>query len=403
VTVDLADLLTVEQLRVLAEKHGFDLTPRVVEPPAPAVDAVKAEKKRIPRTISMKGEPLKTARLECLLEGCTEPPRVNPPGTRGRKPQFCSDEHKAAHKRVPSKAAAGVVKDRPLPATPAAPAPLALPSSARVCGRCDSPEHSVIDCPVPYRSRTAKKAAKAAARKPAAVTLTPVGKEGFAVTNIDVRTREEREADRAHLTQQPITVEGTGSVTDEELAASASGLMKAWRTGLPAAVGFEYLPDVLALYGLDQEMVESCLRNPDRVELRPESYDEKKRYVVLGFHKADVHVILGLKDRAHPCVIAVYVSAMLENDHHRVGHTGGGGKKKQAGPPKNPRALLQALHDLGCRTTRDASNNAHVHVEYGGQDLGMVRAGDIYDRRDVDSDWNRMQRKVHAIKQREAS
>jgi hypothetical protein len=77
------------------------------------------------------------------------------------------------------------------------------------------------------------------------------------------------------------------------------------RNGVPQAIRYTYSDDVLALYGVDMNLLEA-LRQPERVEIRPESFDKAKRYPVLGFHRGDVTVILGLRQPVTPKVIAAY-------------------------------------------------------------------------------------------------
>jgi hypothetical protein len=78
-----------------------------------------------------------------------------------------------------------------------------------------------------------------------------------------------------------------------------------------------------------------------------------KRYPVLGFHRGDVQVILGLRQPMTPKVIAAYATSLLAHDTHRVGHTGGGGSGRSvSGLPFNPRQA----------TTQPGARGAHAQL-----------------------------------------
>ncbi len=125
---------------------------------------------------------------------------------------------------------------------------------------------------------------------------------------------------------------------------TAAKLCQLMRNGVPPAIRYTYSPDVLALYGVDLNLLEGALRQPERVEIRPESFNRDKRYPVLAFHRGDVQVILGLRQPVSPKVIAAYATSRLEHDTHRVGHTGGGGSKRSvSGLPSNPRQVVSRL------------------------------------------------------------
>ncbi len=125
---------------------------------------------------------------------------------------------------------------------------------------------------------------------------------------------------------------------------TAAKLCQLMRNGVPPAIRYSYSPDVLALYGVDLNLLEGALRHPERVEIRPESFNRDKRYPVLAFHRGDVQVILGLRQPVSPKVIAAYATSRLEHDTHRVGHTGSGGSKRSvSGLPSNPRQVATQL------------------------------------------------------------
>lgn len=296
------------------------------------------------------------------------------------------------------------------------------------CERCESTNHLVEVCstppalevvefvedrdPPPAKKASVKKAAKAPARKLKSVKLDDLAqalgkgkKVEASTTTVVQRTPDQRQADNNAKQTPRVYVEPKSGTTFDwstvDLEASAAQVHRRMLHGLPDGIGFFYLPDVLALYGLDQDMTESCLRNPDRVEVRPETFHAIKRYPVLGFYKGDVNVILGFRDPAKPCVIAVYVHSMLEHDTHRVNHTGTGGARKLSGNPKNVKQLRQHLEARGAELMPN-EQHTRATVKYKGEDLGQVSLVEGTARQTVETDWQRTQRRIHAIDQRAA-
>ncbi len=185
-----------------------------------------------------------------------------------------------------------------------------------------------------------------------------------------------------------------------DLDMAASKLRDKLANGLPAHIPFEWHPSVLALQGMDLEIVETALRNPKWVDIRPET--AVKHYPVLGFHRGDVTTVLGLRTPTHPAVISAFVSPLLEHDTHQVNHTGGGGKRRQDGLPRTVSAMLAALRAHGVLVDVDPLENTS-EVMYRGQRLGKITTGPSAPRKTVESDYQRIVRKVDAINRREAS
>lgn len=184
-----------------------------------------------------------------------------------------------------------------------------------------------------------------------------------------------------------------------DLEATAGKLRERLRNGLPAAIPFTYHPDVLAMQGMDFDLVEAALRHPERVELRPET--ATKKYPVLAFWRGDVVTILGMRVPTHPKIIAAYAVSRLDPDTWSRPVTGGGGARKQPGLPKTTPALLKALARLGTELKGNSDPGARTaEVVYKGQVLGKVTI-DRAPRDQVESDWQRIQRKVAAINARE--
>lgn len=190
-----------------------------------------------------------------------------------------------------------------------------------------------------------------------------------------------------------------GEVTNDDLAAHTVKLQEICAKGLPARFQYSFLPDVLAIYGIDHDLLDSCLRSPERVEIRPESFDKEKRYGVLGFYRGDLEVILGMRSPASPKVIAAYAHSRLEHDEHRVGHagTGGGGSKGSKGLPKTSKQVAQRLRAHGAEVEINITDD-HVPVMYQGQSLGKIACNG--DRATAEQDFQRTLRKMEAIDRR---
>lgn len=189
-----------------------------------------------------------------------------------------------------------------------------------------------------------------------------------------------------------------------DLDATASRLRDRLTSGLPASVPFQFLPDVLALYGMDLQIVEDALRHPQKVEVRPET--RLKKYPILAFFRGDVVAILGMRCPTAPMVIAAYAVSKLDPDTHHTAYgsgTGGGGARRRDGLPRTVPAMLKAIRLAGAEADTDDQAATTVEVTYKGQRLGKVSVGGIVPRRTIESDYQRVIRKIHAIDRRVAS
>jgi hypothetical protein len=264
----------------------------------------------------------------------------------------------------------------------------------------------VLRSPRPPRKRLAPAPRKEVPRKPISVPLEDVqralghGRKSDATTTVVRAPQQPYEDPKVWV--EPAAGAAAFDWAGVDLQSSAYIFSERFRAGLPAGVGFFYLPDVLALYGLDTELCEATLRHPERVWVRPESFHRTKRYPVLGFARGDVQVILGMRDPYRPCVIAVYVTAKLEADGHHVRHTGGGGSKGATGLPKTTKALRQRLLAEGAELLPDPDHK-RATVRYRGEDLGQVSIADATPRQTVETDWQRCLRRMHAIDRKEQS
>jgi hypothetical protein len=191
------------------------------------------------------------------------------------------------------------------------------------------------------------------------------------------------------------------SWSDSDLEASAYQLLVKCMDGLPEEIGFDYKDDVLATAGFVEEDVIAAVRNPQRVEIRPESWDKEKRYPILGFTKGDVQVIMGMRTPTKPRVIAAYWTSLLQADSYRVDRHGGGGRKKSTGLPTNPGTSMSRLKTMGCEIEGDPLKDKAVKVTYRGQDLGKITCGAAVPKLTVQSDYQRTLRKMQAIDRRE--
>jgi hypothetical protein len=193
------------------------------------------------------------------------------------------------------------------------------------------------------------------------------------------------------------------TLSDEALDLTSYELFLTCQNGLPAETAFVYHPDVLALHGFGdaEEEIRATLRQPSRVEIRPET--AKKRYPVLGFWRGDVNVILGLQRPSQPAVIAAYYDSLLAHDTHRVNSHGGGGSRGEDGIPKTPQAVARRLRQLGAEVDTANPRATSTKVIFRGQDLGAISLGSSVNRATCQQDWQRMQRKIHAITQREGA
>lgn len=173
--------------------------------------------------------------------------------------------------------------------------------------------------------------------------------------------------------------------------------------GLPITVKIR--DDVLALEGFDEAAVRAALLHPDRVDVRPETWEKDKRYPVLSFRRGDVVVILGLRQPDAPAVIAAYWTSLLSGwdpTAHRD-RTGGGGSKAIGSNPSNVKALVKRLTMMGAYIEPEWSmSDVPVNVTYYGNDLGKIPVSPRTSKADVESAWSRCQRRIHAIDQRDA-
>ena len=193
---------------------------------------------------------------------------------------------------------------------------------------------------------------------------------------------------------------GADPLTPEELDMQTFDLWEDCREGLPGSYPFIYHPNVLSLAGLNTDEVETAIRKPGRIEIRPET--KEKGYPVFAFQRGDVRAILGFRDRAKPSVIACYWTTLLANDEYRVNRSGGGGSKTMSGLPTNPGASVKRLRSLGAKI-EEAANGKTAVVTYRGQELGQITTGVAIPKATVQSDYQRCLRKMNAIDQREGA
>lgn len=273
------------------------------------------------------------------------------------------------------------------------------------CERCKSRAHETRLCDVPPAvevvevERPKLVPAPEPKRKMVSVDMAELANALGVKKVVEATTTIVTQPKKEHV-DPSVWVPPTGKPFDWEqvdLKQSTSRFAQQWARGLPAGVGFSYLPDVLALWGLDTELTEAVLRNPESVEVRPESFHTNKRYPVLGFKRGDVQVILGMRDPVHPCIIAVYVASRLEADEHRVNHHGGGaGGKSETGLPKTAGQLRSRLEAAGCDLRIDLDKQT-AEVTYKGRSLGKVNVDRHLPRAAVETEWQRTQRRIAGV------
>lgn len=187
-----------------------------------------------------------------------------------------------------------------------------------------------------------------------------------------------------------------------DVGLAAYKLQERCRNGLPDSIAFEIKPDVLALYGMDMSLIESAVRNPERVEVRPET--KGKKYPILGFYRGDIMAVVGMRLPNRPAIIAAYASSKLEPDTTpRAGGTGGGGAKKSSGLPGTVNAAIRQLRAHGAELPDEGPmfGDRTAEVKFRGQSLGQISLGDHVPKATVQSDYQRMLRKINGIKDRQ--
>lgn len=262
---------------------------------------------------------------------------------------------------------------------------------------------------VPAKKTAAKRAPRRTTGQPAKALTHLLGSEaqqepaGVHVVPA-VYTPEEAKARSAVHNMIWRRLEGTPDWGKVSVERSVGELHDACRNGLPGPIAYGYLPEVEELQGIDPELMDAALRNPQRVEIRPET--KVKRYPVLAFHRGDMMVVLGMQIPTAPKVIACYVDSLLESDTYRrpaPGHgTGGGGSRRSQGLPSSLRASLKTLRMLGCLIPEEKEwgDAKTVDVEFRGQNLGRITV-DKPAKSLLQSDYQRILRKVQAIRLRE--
>lgn len=231
-----------------------------------------------------------------------------------------------------------------------------------------------------------------AAPAPARTTIKPVQhiEPGVSIVRATRRPLNAPEAEVITV-EAPHTGDAAFDRSSQALAAEGYRLAQACRRGF--AQRFTYHPDVLALYGLDEEAVEAAVRHPERVELRPETFDQTKRYRVLGFYRGDVKVIVGFRTTPPAIIYASVGERLLEPGRQKVTTVSASTR-----PPKDTKQLLKRLRDLGVWFDPDrAERESSIEVQYNGRSLGKVSTRGTTDQ--VKTDFTRVQRRVKALQQ----
>lgn len=167
---------------------------------------------------------------------------------------------------------------------------------------------------------------------------------------------------------------------------------------------FIYHEHVLGWGGADLDGFKAVLRRPDMVVIAPET--KGKKYPVLRFRRGSMMAVMGFRSQDCPAVIAAYYNTPVRNGEQfsKEPSGSGGGARKQGGPPKSPNHVMSRLADLGATVKYDELRDPNTsEVWYEGENLGKISTKKGTPRATCESDWNRMQRKIQAIKNRKGS
>lgn len=171
--------------------------------------------------------------------------------------------------------------------------------------------------------------------------------------------------------------------------------------GVPPEAHLFFHDDVTALHGIDLDMVEAACRKPQRVEIAPET--AAKKYPVIKYFRGDVLVVVGYRELQLPKIIAAYVAGrnLADNRPATINGGTGGGSRRTSGLPKSPKQLLNRLLGLGAVLTEDATGKTHS-VKFWDEELGQVATAPGTDKASVENSYQRMARKIEAVKMRKS-
>jgi hypothetical protein len=195
-----------------------------------------------------------------------------------------------------------------------------------------------------------------------------------------------------------------GDVVPMEWAGSEEGLTT-WalyqraKDGIPPEVPVVFKDDVSALYGVDLDMLESIVRQPERCEIDPSSGTRK--YAMLKYWRGDVLAVVGFREPIVPMIVAAYVNNISLAQYLRKDGSGGGGSRKAQGVPTRPDLLVKRLRALGADidwTELDTADT--VEVFYNKESMGKITVGPKYSKTTVEKDWQRTQRRIEAARRK---
>lgn len=193
-----------------------------------------------------------------------------------------------------------------------------------------------------------------------------------------------------------ITLRGAGEATGVILEENAYAVQQECLHGIPPQVPVVVYSEVLAMTGVDLDAAEGVVRQPERVVIAEQT--KTAGYPVLRFVKGDAMVVVGFRSD-HPSIIAVYFDPKLVPvTYTRPARQAGGGSRARQGVPTSPLQLVNRLQDLGA--VLDGDQDRPV-VTFEGQALGQVQLGAKATKASLDSDYQRMQRKIDAIRRRQ--
>lgn len=216
--------------------------------------------------------------------------------------------------------------------------------------------------------------------------------------------RPARQAPDAPVSPQWILLPGQNpdSWTGEQFEQNAWRLQARISKGVGPDMALKFFDEVTALHGVDLDMVESVVRQADKVTV--DGSTATRKYPVLHFQRGDVLVVVGFRQDT-PLIMAAYFSGPgmsgIPTGHGNRG-AGGGGARKATGLPTSVNAVVTRLRSCGAEVKEDPGGNT-AEVWFAQQSLGKIQTGIRATKDTCRSDYQRCIRKIDSIQQKERS
>ncbi len=190
-------------------------------------------------------------------------------------------------------------------------------------------------------------------------------------------------------------VPGAGMYDDgAEAESSAYKLSLMMKHGIPPGYRIRLQRKVMEMQLLREEDILPAIRVPQAVGV--DRYTGECRYPVLRFRRGDLTVVVSFRQR----ILTVLGCYWANTPAPKGQGAGGGGSRKQRGVPKSRRQLITALRELGAEFDDEEDRPM---VRFAGTELGQITLTEPRPRLDWEGDWQRMQRKISAIRRGEQS